>query len=112
MQPIRYEVVGQDDFMLEIRIRADGSYQVNAGDYTSHAPRKGVLDRERAASIEAALASLGEPREHRAPEGAEGFMAVLVVGEPTARPRVYRFWEGALDEEPDLRALVRQLELL
>jgi hypothetical protein len=38
-------------------------------------------------------------------------MAELTVGDGLT-VRHYRFWEGALDEEPDLKALVRELEVI
>jgi hypothetical protein len=59
----------------------------------------------------AAVRALGIPREHPMPEGATAFEARLTIGEPGAEA-VYAFWEGALAEDAELNALVRQLESL
>jgi len=108
---IHYRVVGQDDYMLIIDIAANGSYCIDCGDYTSRKPVRGTLDTDHRARIEECLAALDEPRQHVAPDGADGFMAELVIGDgPDVRH--YRFWEGALDGEPDLKALVRELEVI
>ncbi len=108
---IRYRCVGQDDYMLHIDITDDGAFTIDYGDYTSHKPTHGKLDRTQSKQLANALAALGEPREHSAPDDATGFVAELTVGDgPSVRH--YRFWEGALDEEPDLKALVRLLEVL
>lgn len=111
MPRIHYRVIGQDDYMLMIDVAADGSFVVESGDYTSHAPRKGHLDAEHRSRLEAAIAGLGDSRDHPAPEGAPGFLAELTIGDG---PHVqhYRFWEGALTAEPDLRTLVRELEVI
>lgn len=109
--PLSYRVVGQDDFMLEISVDASGAYVVNTGDHTSHEPRRGTLRGDRLPQLVAVLDRLGAPREHPAPEGTTGFVAELVLGKaPDAR--VYHFWEGALDEELDLKAVVHQLDLI
>jgi hypothetical protein len=108
---IHYRVVGQDDYMLVIDVDADGGFVIDYGDYTSHKPVSGKIDDTHRARLQQALKGLGDSREHAAPAGASGFVAELTVGDgPTVRH--YRFWEGALDEEPDLKALVRELEVL
>lgn len=108
---IHYRVVGQDDYMLDINVSEDGGFVIDAGDFTSHKPTHGNLDPEHAKRLNAALAQLGEPREHSAPADAVGFVAELTLGNgPTVRH--YRFWEGALDDDPDLKRLVRVLETL
>lgn len=108
---IHYRVVGQDDYMLVIDIAGDGAFVIDSGDYTSHEPRRGALRAAQRERIEALLGSLGDSRAHPAPDGVDGFVAELTVGDgPTVRH--YRFWEGALDEEPALKALVRELEVI
>ncbi len=113
--PLSYRVVGQDDYMLEIAVGTDGGYCVNCGDHTSHEPRSGTLDKTRRAKLEAvmgrAVECLGQSWTSPAPEGAEGFNAELALGEGAAR-RVFRFWEGALGEQPELEAAVRELEVI
>jgi hypothetical protein len=113
--PLSYRVVGQDDYMLEIAVGADGGYCVNCGDHTSHEPRSGKLDKTRRAKLEGLMGRvverLGQSWTSPAPEGAEGFNAELAMGEGAAR-RVFRFWEGALEEEPELEAAVRELEVI
>ena len=108
---INYRVVGQDDYMLIIEVDPDGNFIIDYGDYTSRKPVRGSLDVHKRERLTAALDAIGESREHQAPEGTTGFMADLTVGDgPTVRH--FRFWEGALDDEPDLKGLVRELELL
>jgi hypothetical protein len=69
------------------------------------------LDKVQRERLAAALAPLGPSRDHPAPADAPGFMAELTLGEG-ADARVFRFWEGALDEEPQLQAAVRELEVI
>lgn len=109
--PLRYRVVGQDDYMLDIQIDADGAYRIDCGDHASHEPRRGRLSAEEIARLTSLIDALGAPREHPAPAGATGFIAELALG---AAPdsRVYRFWEGALEEEADLVPLIRALEVI
>ncbi len=108
---INYRVVGQDDYMLIIEVDPDGNFTIDYGDYTSRKPVRGTIDVHQRERLTAALDAIGESREHQAPEGTTGFMAELTVGDgPTVRH--FRFWEGALDDEPDLKGLVRELEVL
>ena len=109
--PMSYRVLGQDDYMLEIGVGITGAYRVNGGDYTSHEPRGGTLGAGQLAHLLELADRLGPARVHPAPDGADGFMAELTLGEGEAARR-FRFWEGALDEEPDLAALVRALEVI
>ena len=109
--PLSYRVVGQDDYMLEISVSTTGAYRVNGGDYTSHEPRGGTLSPPQLMHLLNLADRLGPAREHPGPEGATGFMAELIDGAGEAA-RCFRFWEGALDEEPDLDALVRALEVI
>ncbi|NEX22859.1 hypothetical protein G3480_21575 [Thiorhodococcus mannitoliphagus] len=111
LKPVHYRVVGQDDYMLDIRVEASGAYRIDCGDHSSHKPRRGQLTVAEQARLQALIEALGEPCEHPAPEGASGFVAELRVG---SAPDVgsYRFWEGALEQAPDLHALVRALEVI
>jgi signal transduction histidine kinase len=109
--PLSYRVVGDDDYMLEINIDPAGAFVVNSGEHTSHEPRAGTLTSEQRERLLKVLGGLGNAREHPAPEGAPGFMAELTLGEGGAA-RTFRFWEGALDQEPDLKVVVRELELI
>lgn len=108
---IRFRVVGQDDYMLSIDLNEDGAFVIDYGDYTSHKPKRGTVDDKHAEAIREAVEQLGEPRAHAAPEGAAGFVAELTLGGgPSVRQ--YKFWEGALEADPDLKRLVRALEVL
>lgn len=111
MVPIKYQVVGEEDYALVITVDAQGRYVVESGSYTSQPPRKGALTEQQQEQLITAIKSLGLPREHPMPEGAEAFEAQLTVGEP-GRQANYVFWEGALEEDEKLRNLIRQLELL
>ncbi len=108
---MHYRVVGQDDYMLDITLESDGSYRVDCGDHTSHEPRRGKLEASQIKTLSDLVGALGAPREHPAPTGATGFLAELSVGEPPAT-RVYRVWEGELQQEPDIMALIRALEVI
>ncbi|WP_254045146.1 hypothetical protein [Thiohalocapsa sp. ML1] len=108
---IQYRVVGQDDYMLNIDVAEDGSFIIDAGDYTSHKPVHGAVSPAQMEELGALLAALGEPAEHPAPEDANGFTAELTVGNGPA-VRHWRFWEGAMDQVPELSRLVRALEVL
>lgn len=108
---LRYRVVGQDDYMLEIIMEPTGAYRVDCGDHTSHKPRQGMLDANQIREIGHLIDALGAPREHPAPAGATGFMAELTLGHPP-ESRVYRVWEGEMEQEPDVLALIRALEVV
>jgi hypothetical protein len=108
---IKYQVVGQDDYMLIIRIEPDGQFVVDSGDYTSRRPRRGRLDARRQAAIEALVDQLGPVTDQTAPEETSGFVAELTIGTDGGERR-YRFWEGAIASRPDIEALVRALELI
>lgn len=109
--PLSYRVQGEDDYMLEITIDAAGAFVVNSGDHTSHEPRHGTLSQAQCARIEALASALGASREHPVPAGASAIVATLDLGEG-AGARHCRFWEGALDADAPLKALVRELEVL
>ncbi|KAA6187938.1 hypothetical protein F2Q65_00025 [Thiohalocapsa marina] len=108
---MHYRVVGQDDYMLIIQVEPDGVFTIDQGDYTSHKPSRGQVDKEHQQRLRRALDALGEARDHPAPDGASGFIAELTIGDG-ADARRYRFWEGALAQQADLNALVRELEVL
>ena len=43
MQPIKYQVVGEEDYAFVISINSLGEYTVSSGTYTSEPPRSGKL---------------------------------------------------------------------
>ncbi len=112
MQPIKYQVVGEEDYAFVISIDRDGDYRISSGTYTSEPPRSGRLTPDQENDLIEAIHALGIPAEHPMPEGAaDAFQARLVIGEGDDAI-VYPFWEGALEEDPRLQNLVRLLELL
>lgn len=112
MQPIKYQVVGEEDYAFVIAINSNGEYSISSGTYTSERPRSGKLTAEQEESLIAAIHELGIPEEHPMPEGAaDAFEARLVIGEGSDAI-VYPFWEGALEEDSRLLKLIRLLELL
>ncbi len=111
MVPIKYQVVGEEDYALVITIDGQGGYVVESGSYTSQPPRKGTLTEQQREQLVAAIKALGLPREHPMPAGVEAFEAQLTVGEPGHQAN-YVFWEGALEEDDKLSNLIRLLELL
>ena len=112
MQPIRYQVVGEEDYAFVITIDSNGDYAVSSGTYTSDPPRHGKLTAEQRQALIEAIHNLGIPDEHPMPEGAaDAFKAQLVIGEGTEAV-IYPFWEGALEDDSKLLRLVRMLEML
>jgi len=109
--PIEYQVVGEEDYAFHIQVDNNGHYVIDSGTYTSQEPRQGDLAEEMKGQILAALQALGLPRDHPLPEGSTAFMAQLTVGEQDAAA-TYRFWEGALEQDPALNRLIRLLEIL
>ncbi len=109
--PLSYRVVGEDDYMLEIEVAANGDFEINSGDYTSHEPRRGTLTASQKANLSTLLGQLGRARDHPAPAGTLGFMASLSLG-GQGQTQVFRFWEGALVDDPGLEAVIRALEVL
>jgi hypothetical protein len=107
--PLSYRVVGEDDYMLEIEVAANGDFEINSGDYTSHEPRRGTLTASQKANLSTLLGQLGRARDHPAPVGTLGFIATLSLD---GEGQVFRFWEGALVDDPSLEAVVRALEVL
>lgn len=111
MVPIKYQVVGEEDYALRISVGGNGEYVVESGTYTSHPPRKGELTGEQELELINAIQALGLPREHPMPEGAAAFEAQLTVGAEGEEAN-YVFWEGALEEDEKLNTLIRLLERL
>ena len=112
MQPIKYQVVGEEDYAFVITINSSGEYTISSGTYTSEPPRRGKLTHEQEDALVAAIHALGIPDEHPMPEGAaDAFKAKLIIGEGSDAVN-YPFWEGALEEDSKLLSLVRLLELL
>ncbi len=111
MVPIKFQVVGEEDYAFAVEIDSTGAYVVNSGTYTSQPPRTGTLTSEQEEQLLAAIKALGIPNEHPRPAGVEAFEAHLTVGEDQEAVS-YPFWEGALEEDADLKRLVRLLEVL
>ena len=111
MIPIKYQVVGEEDYALRIDIRETGEFVVDSGTYTSQKPRRGRLTAAQEEGLRAALRALGIPREHPLPPGATAFEARLTVG-AEGEAAIYTFWEGALEEDAELNRVVRLLEVL
>ncbi|GAB4354807.1 MAG: hypothetical protein Kow006_20810 [Gammaproteobacteria bacterium] len=109
MKPVKFQVVGEEDYAFGIDIRSDGSYQVTSGTYASEPPRSGKLDEMQQRELLAAIEALGIPEAHPMPQGATAFEAHLTVGEGEEAIE-YPFWEGALESDEKLKRLVRLLE--
>ena len=112
MHPIRYQVVGEEDYALMIHIDESGAFTISSGTYTSDRPRDGQLTEDQQAALLSAIRDLGIPQAHPQPEdAADAFKATLVIGEGESEV-TYPFWEGALEEDAKLLKLVRLLEKL
>jgi hypothetical protein len=112
MQPIKYQVVGEEDYAFVITINSSGEFTISSGTYTSDPPRRGKLNPQQQQALLDAIHELGIPAEHPMPEGAaDAFEARLIIGEGGEAVE-YPFWEGALEEDSRLLKLVRLLELL
>ncbi|MES9844151.1 MAG: hypothetical protein ABW162_03010 [Candidatus Sedimenticola sp. PURPLELP] len=111
MIPIKFQVVGEEDYAYSVEINSAGEYRVSTGTYTSHEPTTGRLDSEQKEALMSALQELGIPEAHPVPAEGKAFNAMLVIGEEGEEVE-YPFWEGALEEDLKLRALVRLLEKL
>ena len=106
MTPIRYGQTGAYDADAEVRIEADGSFEVEGGSYVTRGRRAGRLTRRQQGEI-ARLAAAVEPRDWGVPEAAEGFVHHLDVG-----GRRSRWWGPAADVDARLAALVAALDAL
>jgi hypothetical protein len=111
MVPIKYQVVGEEDYAFSLEIDATGGFSVETGTYATQKPRSGSLTAQQRSDLMAAIKYLGIPEEHPMPSEVEAFESKLMIGEGTEAV-VYTFWEGALEEDPKLRNLVRLLEVL
>lgn len=112
MQPIKYQVVGEEDYAFMLTIDHNGEFNISSGTYTSDRPRTGNLTNDQEEELMAAILDLGIPEEHPMPNGAaDAFNATLVIGEGNNEV-TYPFWEGALEEDQKLLKLVRLLEML
>jgi hypothetical protein len=111
MVPVKFQVVGEEDYAFAVEIDSAGEYVVNSGTYTTQPPRKGKLTDEQENELLAAIEELGIPSAHPMPEGAGAFEAQLTIGEG-GEAVTYPFWEGALAEDEKLKNLVRLLEML
>ena len=111
MVPIKYQIVGEEDYAFVVEIDNSGKFVVQDGTYTTEPPRSGQLSSSQEDAILSAIKELGIPLEHDMPEGATAFQAKMIIGEK-GKSVTYPFWEGALEEDPKLNKLVRLLELL
>lgn len=111
MTPITYQVVGEEEYALKIVIDQDGDFVIHSGTYATLAPRTGTLDASQRAEILEAVQALGTPTAHPMPTEGHAFEAQLTVGTP-GQESTYVFWEGALEEDPELNDLIRKLEKL
>lgn len=109
MTPIRYEVVGEEEYALKIHVDETGAFTVDSGTYTTYPPRRGVLTDTQQQDIIDAIKALGIPRAHPIPDDCAAFEAHLTVGAPGHEAH-YVFWEGALEEDVPLNRLIRELE--
>jgi hypothetical protein len=111
MVPIKYQVVGEEEYAFRLEIDDVGGFVVDTGTYTTQKPRSGTLTSQQKSDLMAAIKTLGIPTEHPMPSGVEAFASKLVIGEGSDA-LVYPFWEGALEEDRKLRNLVRLLEVI
>lgn len=111
MVPIKYQVVGEEEYAFRLEVDNQGKFVVDTGTYTTQKPRSGCLSAQQKSDLVTAIKTLGIPREHPMPSGVKAFESKLVIGEGN-EALVYPFWEGALEEDPKLRNLVRLLEVI
>jgi hypothetical protein len=111
MVPIKYQVVGEEEYAFRLEIDEQGAFVVDTGTYTTQKPRSGILTAQQKSDLMTAINQLGVPTEHPMPKGVEAFESKLVIGEGSEAV-AYPFWGGALEEDQKLRNLVRLLEVL
>ena len=106
MAPVRYQTTGGYDADTEVRIDADGAYTVEGGGYRTRGRRSGRLTARQRAEI-GPLAAAAPLRDWPVPDGADGFVHTLRVGDRTAR-----WWGPPADVDDGLARLVRALTTL
>ncbi|MET0068345.1 MAG: hypothetical protein ABW076_18525 [Candidatus Thiodiazotropha sp.] len=111
MVPIKYQVVGEEEYAFRLEIDDQGNYSVDTGTYTTQKPRSGTLTAQQETQLLTALEALGIPKPHPLPDGLEAFRSKLVIGDGSDALE-YPFWEGALEEDAKLRNLIRLLEVI
>lgn len=112
MKPIRYQVVGEEDYAFMLAIEGNGEFHISGGTYTSDRPRSGKLSDDQEQALMDALVDLRIPEAHPVPDdAADAFKATLVVGKGNDEV-TYPFWEGALEKDVKLLKLVQILETL
>ncbi len=109
MKPLKFLVVGEEDYAFGVDIDSAGEYVVTSGTYATEPPRNGRLTEEQMAELVDVIDDLGIPEPHPLPEGAKAFEAKLTIGEGDDAV-TYPFWEGAMETDVKLKKLVRLLE--
>ena len=68
MVPIKYQVVGEEDYAFDVKISSDGKYEVNSGTYTSQPPRTGMLSEAQEAEQRLLQTRIQDAKDRRAEE--------------------------------------------
>lgn len=102
---ITFERVGQYDRAEDIRIRADGRYEVQDGTYVSRGMRRGVLPPDERRALRQAIDLLPSNAAAPIPPGAEGFHGHLAIRGETGT-RTITFWGPVPDLPGPLRRVV------
>ena len=111
MIPIEYQVVGEEEYALKIRLDGNGGFVVESGTYATQEPRMGQVPADVERDLAEAIEALGAPRDRPMPEGASAFEARLTLGEAGHQSQ-HVFWEGELESDAALNRVVRLLERL
>jgi len=109
MKPLKFLVVGEEDYAFGVDIDSTGDYVVTSGAYATEPQRNGSLTEAQMTELVNVIDDLGIPEPHPLPEGAKAFEAKLTIGEGDDAV-TYPFWEGAMEEDEKLRRLIRLLE--
>ena len=64
MVPIKYQVVGEEEYAFRLEIDSQGTYSVDTGTYTTQKPRSGKLTPQQTADLMASVKALGIPDEY------------------------------------------------